>query len=153
MNAKRSHRRAFTLVEVLLVILIVGMLAAGAIVMLGGTRERAKKDTTKVLLNQLATALDTFEAHMGRYPTEEEGLAALRTKPAFEDEEEGENWSGPYTKVREPKDPWSQPINYEAIEDADEAAAGMRYKIWSSGPNRTSGDDDDIKNYEDEEDV
>lgn len=152
LNANRNHRRGFTLVEVLLVLLIVGMLAAGAIVMLGGTRDRAKKDSTKVLLSNLETALDAFESHMGRYPTEEEGLGALRTKPTFENEEEGENWAGPYIK-REPKDPWGQKINYEPVEaGGDEATAGLGYKIWSNGPNRTSGDDDDIRNWDEDAD-
>ncbi|MHC4716474.1 MAG: type II secretion system protein GspG, partial [Planctomycetota bacterium] len=88
-----------------------------------------------------------------RYPTEEEGLGALRTKPTFQDEEEGKNWAGPYIRKRDPKDPWGQKINYEPVEaGGDEATAGMGYKIWSNGPNRTSGDDDDIKNWDEDAD-
>jgi len=153
MALRRGSDWGFTLVEVLLVLLIVGMLAGVAVVAMSGTRKQAKKDTTKLLLTQIATALDMFESHVNRYPTEDEGLGALRTKPTFEEEDEGKDWAGPYLK-REPKDAWGQKLNYEPVEPgSDEATQGLGYKLWSNGPNKQSGDEDDIKSWSEEEDA
>jgi len=147
----KTQKRGLTLIEVLLVILILGMLATVAIVALSGTREGAKIDTTKLLLNEVQTALDTFNMHLNRYPTEDEGLGALRTKPQFEDEAEGEKWRGPYLK-RDPKDAWDQPLNYQPVDPgSDEAAQGLKYKVWSNGPDKQSETDDDIRSWSEEE--
>ncbi|KKK53688.1 hypothetical protein LCGC14_3092290, partial [marine sediment metagenome] len=109
--------------------------------------DKAKKEATVRLLMQLATALDVFEMHIGRYPTADEGLGALLTKPIFEDESEGMNWCGPYIK-RVPRDAWNQRINYKQTEPGSKLAAeGVGYRLWSNGPNRQSGDEDDIKTW------
>jgi len=132
------------------VILILGMLATVAIVAFSGTRERAKEDTTKLMLDQIETALETFNSHLNRYPTTEEGLKALRTKPQFEDEDEGKKWHGPYLK-RDPKDSWNRDISYELLESGSTEAGGKAFKLWSNGKDGQSGNEDDIKNYTDEE--
>jgi len=150
LNTANHDRRGFTLIEVLLVILILGMLASVAIVAFRGTREGAKEDTTKLMLDQIETALETFSSHLNRYPTTEEGLKALRTKPQFEDEEEGKKWRGPYL-TRDPKDGWNHDVNYELLEAGSTEAGGKPYKLWSNGKDGTSGNEDDIKNYTDEE--
>jgi len=150
LNVSRTRRRGFTLIEVLLVLLILGLLATVGIMAFSGVREGAKVDSTKLLLAEIETALDTFNMHMSRYPTAEEGLAALRTKPAFSDDAEGQNWRGPYLK-REAKDVWGQALNYELVEaGSTEASLGLKYKLWSNGPDRQSGTDDDIKNWSEE---
>jgi type II secretion system protein G len=99
------------------------------------------------------SALDLYNNDIGHYPTEDEGgLDALRKKPSFGDDETlAEQWAGPYLK-KTPKDAWNQALNYEVVEDADEAG-GQTYKLWSNGPNKQSGDDDDIKSIEDEEEI
>lgn len=151
MNKRRTARTGLTLIEVLLVLLILGMLATVAIVAFSGTREGAKIDATKVLLGEIETALGVFNSHVHRYPTADEGLAALRTKPTFEDETDAEKWRGPYIK-RDAKDVWGQAINYEPVEaGGGEATQGLTYKLWSNGPDRQSGSDDDIKNWSEEE--
>jgi general secretion pathway protein G len=151
-NSSKANRRGFTLIDVLLVILLLGMLATVAIVAIGGTRDKARKDITKVLVQQtVPNALDRYNNDIGHYPTEEEGgLDALRKKPSFGDDEKlGEKWVGYLTK--EPKDAWGNALTYEVVEDAE--AGAPKYKLWSNGPNGQSGDDDDIKSVPDEEET
>jgi len=152
-NSSKTGRRGFTLIEVLLVILLLGMLATVAIVAIGGTREKARVDLTKVLVQQtVPNALDRYNNDIQHYPTEDEGgLEALRKKPSFGDDEKlGEKWAGPYL-TKEPKDVWGNALTYEVVEDAE--AGSPKYKLWSNGPNGQSGDDDDIKSIEDEEEI
>ncbi len=150
----RQPRRdgGFTLLEVLLVVVILAMLAGVGIFALMGTREKAEKDTTQLLLQDISTALDTFSLHMRRYPTEQEGLEALRTKPEETGEEApGAQWAGPYLK-REPRDAWGQLVNYRPVEaGSPEAAQGLKYKLWSNGPDKQPDTEDDIRNWKEEE--
>ena len=149
-----TSKRGFTLIEVLLVILILGMLAAVGIFALRGTREGARIDTTRLMLGEIEGALETFNMHMNRYPTEDEGLGVLRTKPEETGEEgTGGEWRGPYLK-REPKDAWGNPINYRPVEPgSEEANQGLRFKLWSNGPDKQSETEDDIRNWSEEKAV
>ena len=152
MKHRKARNRGFTLIEVLLVVLILVMLAGVGIFALSGIRDGARKDTTKLKIEQIETALDAFNAGMQRYPTQEEGLGALTTKPeAGENEVPGAEWRGPYLK-EEPVDAWGQKINYQPIDStSEEYTAGRRYKIWSNGPDKTSESEDDIRNWKDAE--
>src|ERR1043166_6831919 len=94
----RPVQAGFTLIEVLLVIVIILMLAGALVVFVLPQQENAEKNTTKLLLQNIETALDTYRLNMGRYPTTEQGLDALLTKPTFENEKQGEKWNGPYLK-------------------------------------------------------
>lgn len=148
---KSRTRRGFTLVEILLVILILGMLAGVAIVALAGSRDRARIDTTKLKLKAIESAMETYNAHMQRYPSEQDGgLKALLVKPA----EEGEGttasaWAGPYLK-EDPKDAWEHDFHYELQDTSAGTTGGPAFKLWSDGPDGQSGTADDIKNYKDE---
>src|SRR6188508_3373127 len=91
--------RGFTLIEILLVIVILLLLASALVVFLLPQQEGAEKNTTKLLLSQVATALDTYRLNLGRYPSEQDGgLNALSTKPNYENPRLGEKWQGPYLK-------------------------------------------------------
>src|SRR5262245_1214238 len=104
----------FTLIEVLLVIVIILMLAGALVVFVLPQQEGAEKNTTKLLLQNVATGLDMYRLNMGRYPTTEQGLDALLTKPTFENEKQGEKWNGPYLKTgTKLEDPWGNKIHYE----------------------------------------
>jgi general secretion pathway protein G len=150
MNRKRKQR-GFTLIEVLLVLAILGMMAGIAIFAVGNIREGAKIDITKAVLKTVGNALDTYNLHIGHYPTQDEGgLNALLVKPTFSDEKIGANWRGPYL-TEEPRDAWGNKFNYEQVTPGTPEAQKSLFKLWSNGPNLqdNQGSDDDIKNWSD----
>ena len=151
MKARNANNRGFTLIEVLLVILIIGMLAAVLVVTIGGTREGAQVDTTKLMIDKISGKIEQYNLDVGHYPTESEGgLQALRSKPNFSDEKAAERWRGPYVQSRELVDAWGKPLNYEPGEPGATTATGARFKLWSNGPDGQSNTADDISNDQDE---
>jgi general secretion pathway protein G len=103
------------------------------------------------MLQNVATGLDMYRLNLGRYPTTEQGLDALLTKPTFENEKLGEKWNGPYLKQgTKLEDPWGNKIRYE-LADASVAADDTanknapRYKLFSVGPDGQPDTADDIK--------
>lgn len=150
-QSKRLSRHAagFTLIEILLVIVVILMLAAAMVVFVLPQQKGAEKNTTKLMLAQVATALDTYRLNLGHYPTEQEGgLDALSKKPTFENERMGEKWQGPYIKPGTSlDDPWGHKLRYELIAaggDAESTSA-LPYKLFSVGPDGQPDSDDDIK--------
>src|SRR5450432_3295539 len=97
-----STRRAFTLVELLLVLVILGILAAIVIPKFSGRTEQAKEQAAVTQIATFRTALDAFEVDNGYYPKGKNGLQDLITKPR-----DSQNWRGPYLQSdRIPLDPW-----------------------------------------------
>ena len=151
MQRRPKARRGFTLIEILLVLAIILMLAGVTIVSIVGTREGARIDTTKAMLSSIETAIETYNMHIGHYPTEEEGnLTALRVKPTFESDQVGEMWRGPYLK-KEPRDAWRNTFNYEVNVAGTDEAQTQPYRLWSNGPDGTDGTEDDIKNWSEDD--
>jgi len=112
MNQKNSQKRftktnGFSLIELLVVIIILGLLSALVAPKFFGKVDTAKTKTTKAQIELLGSALDTFRLDNGRYPTTEEGLNALREKP-----DDMETWDGPYLPKPVPLDPWNRPYIY-----------------------------------------
>ena len=154
MLTQRERTRGFTLIEVLMVIVILGMLAGVAIVSYRSTRRNAEINTTRALLGQVATALESFNMDVQLWPTEDQGLAALKAKPDFEDEATGKKWKGPYLK-KTPKDAWGNELVYQPNPDAGNDEDGVPadpYTLYSKGPDGQEETDDDVKADEDEED-
>ena len=149
-------RSGFTLIEVLLVIVIILMLAGALVVFVLPQQEGAEKNTTRLLLQNVDSALQTYRLNMGRFPTTEQGLNALITKPQFENERQGDKWQGPYLKPgTKLEDTWGNPIRYEVADsstDDPSTKSTARYKLFSVGPDGQPDTADDIKVVEENTD-
>ncbi len=126
------NRRGFTLIELIVVVVIIGLLAGLVLPQFIRQEEKAKLKATRAQIELFATALDTFRLDVGRYPTTEEGLQALRQKPGGV-----ERWDGPYLKKDLPLDPWSKPYVYKSHGDHGP------YDIISYGADGVPGGDGD----------
>ncbi|MGP8022322.1 MAG: type II secretion system major pseudopilin GspG [Limisphaerales bacterium] len=130
----RNCRRAFTLVEMLLVITIIGILAALVIPKMVGRSEQARQAAAHADLSSVKTALDAYEVDNGFYP---KSLQDLIQQPS-----NARNWHGPYLDNL-PVDPWGNPYIY--------AYPGRHnpngFDLSSVGPDGKAGTDDDIGNW------
>ena len=136
MNTRRNRRRtAFTLMEVLLVLAILVILGSMVGFFLVGMQKGAYEDLSKTQMGYFEQQLDAYQLHVGSYPSTAQGLDALRNQP--QDLPNPKKWRGPYSKKDIPLDPWGNPYQYELV-------GGDQYRIWSWGPDRQNGTDDDI---------
>lgn len=104
--------RGFTLLELLVVVIVLGLLAGLVAPQIFGRVGEAKAGTARTQMALLATALDSYRLDNGAYPTTEQGLEALREKPTREPVPS--NWRGPYLRKAVPLDPWDRPYLYRA---------------------------------------
>ncbi|MFC1755482.1 type II secretion system major pseudopilin GspG [Thermoproteota archaeon] len=136
------NRRAFTLIELMLVVIIIGVLAALVVPRLAGRSEQARQAAAQADIEaNIATALDLYELDNGQYPTAEQGLAALISKPSSIPVPL--NWNGPYLK-KEPKDPWTRPYVYKCPGEHNTGD----YDLSSWGKDGIEGGGDDVFNWE-----
>lgn len=134
-----SRSKGFTLIELLLVIVIIATLAAIVLPQLAGRSEDARIGATKAQIASFETALDQYEVDNGIYPTTEQGLQALWQNP---DPTRLTKWKG-YLKKAVPLDPWEQAYNYRS----PGVHHPKSYDLWSSGPDRREGTEDDVMNW------
>lgn len=101
--------KGFTLLELLVVLVILGLLAAYVGPRYFGQLGKAEVKTAQAQLDAFKKALDTYRLDVGRYPSTEQGLAALVTRPANEPK-----WQGPYLDKTPPSDPWGRSYQYRS---------------------------------------
>jgi len=138
-NGRSKRAGGFTLIELMLVIIIIGILVSIVVPRLTGRTQRARIAAAKMTIENVATALKAFELDLGRFPTAEEGLEALTLRPATlapEDE-----WNGPYLEL-EPLDPWKRRLVYKYPGEVS-----VDFDLISLGPDGQEGGGDDIANY------
>ncbi|MDD5108529.1 MAG: type II secretion system major pseudopilin GspG [Candidatus Omnitrophica bacterium] len=129
-------KRAFTLIELMLVVIIIGILAAMVVPRLAGRSEQARDQAAKTDINSsIPLALDLYEMDMGNYP---ESLDYLRTRPGAG----GENWHGPYLK-KKPLDPWGKPYIYKSPGEHNQGS----YDLYSAGKDGQPDTADDVVNW------
>ncbi|WP_180735187.1 type II secretion system major pseudopilin GspG [Paraburkholderia sp. PGU19] len=139
-HARQAARETgFTLLELLVVMVIIGLLAG-----LVAPRyfEQIGKSNTKIAraqIESLGKALDQFRLDVGAYPTTEQGLQALMTKP-----QDAPHWSGPYLQKAVPPDPWDRPYQYRA---PGEHADYDLYSYGKDGQPGGSGENADVTSW------
>lgn len=120
----------FTLVEIMVVVVILGILAATIIPQFMGTTQDAKISAAKAAVAELESAIERFYIHMDRHPSTEEGLKVLVDPPAKDDKK----WRGPYVKLIRP-DPWGNPYQYR--NPGTHRKTG--FDLWSRGADNADG--------------
>jgi general secretion pathway protein G len=131
MRKQSLHRRAFTLIELLLVLVILGVLAAVVVPRFANRGDDAKKTAARAEIGTIGAALDRYEIDNGSYPTSEEGIVALMEAPSS-----AKNWKGPYLK-KLPQDPWGNQYIYQRP-----GQHNQDYDLYSMGPDGREGTDD-----------
>jgi general secretion pathway protein G len=136
---KRPLQAGFTLLELLVVMVIIGLLAGYVGPKYFSQIGKSEVKTTRAQIDALGKALDQFRLDVGRYPTGEEGLQALNAAPAGEG-----RWAGPYLQKAVPMDPWGKPYQYKSPGERGE------YDLYSFGKDGQAGGQDeasDIGNW------
>jgi len=133
-NSPRKNVSGFTLIEIMVVVVILGILAATIIPQFMGTTQDAKIGAAKSNIAEIESALERFNIHLDRHPSSEEGLKVLLQAPSGEETK----WRGPYVKVLRP-DPWGNPFQYKNPGTRHPTS----FDLWSRGADGADGGEKD----------
>ncbi|NUN59555.1 MAG: type II secretion system major pseudopilin GspG [Burkholderiaceae bacterium] len=142
-SPSQKKARGFTLIELLIVMVILGLLASLVGPRLFGQLDSSKIKAARTQIEMVGAALDTYRLDMSRYPSSEQGIAALSEKPA--DAAEAAKWRGPYLKKRVDKDPWGSSYVYKSPGEKSDYELSS---LGADGKEGGSGDDADIHSWE-----
>ncbi len=117
MKAGKRVRTGFTLIELIVVIVVIGLLAGLVAPQIIGRVGDARIATAKAQIEMIGLGLENYRLDNGVYPTTAQGLAALRQRPAGSSP--GANWRGPYLRKSLPPDPWGRAYIYRSPDDKD----------------------------------
>jgi len=133
------HARGFTLLELVMVLVIIGVILAMVGPRVFNSLGRASSERAKVQIEQLGGALELYKLDTGRYPSTQEGLAALMAAPSGV-----ANWNGPYLKdPKTLKDPWSRDFTYKS---PGEKGGYDLVSLGADGKEGGDGENKDIRN-------
>ncbi len=138
---RREARQAFTLIEIIIVLMIIGILATAVAPRLMTYPDRARMARAQQDISTIGQAIDVYQLETGDYP-KALGDLLRRDPPSDYVAAPGRQWNGPYLK-RKPQDPWGRDYLY-----AQESQHDQDYDLSSSGPNGQPGDEDDLGNWE-----
>lgn len=136
---KKIEQAGFTLLELLVVMVIIGLLAGYVGPKYFAQIGKSETKTAKAQIEALSRALDTYRLDVGHYPSTEQGLAALNRQPDSE-----AKWQGPYLAKGVPADPWGRPYQYRYPGEHGD------YDVWSLGSDGAVGGQDadsDVGNW------
>jgi general secretion pathway protein G len=137
--SRLNHDAGFTLLELLVVLVILGLLAGYVAPKYFAQVGKSEVKTAAAQIVALEKALDQYRIDTSRYPSTEQGLAALNIKPADEP-----RWDGPYLKKTVPNDPWGKPYQYRAPGEHGEIDL---FSYGRDGVPGGTGNDADINNW------
>ena len=133
-SEERGSEKGFSLIELIVVLVILGLLAAVVAPNIYNKLARGKDQIAKIQIKELEGALQLFSFDMGRYPNTGEGLDSLIRNPGNND-----SWRGPYLAKDLPRDPWGRSYVYHCPGNQE-----REYDLYSVGADGTDGTADDI---------
>jgi general secretion pathway protein G len=142
MTVSVRRRSGFTLLELVVVIIVLGLLAGLVAPQIIGRLSDAKSTTARTQIELLSVALDGYRLDNGGYPTTDQGLAALRDKPTRPPLPS--NWRGPYLRKAVPLDPWGRAYLYKAPGEKNAGAFDLE-SLGRDGKVGGDGEDADVR--------
>ena len=138
-SAQKKSRKGFTLLEIVIAIALLAIIVGAVVTNVEGIFSSGQESVARMFVEEtVKTPLMQYRINMGSYPSTEEGLAALVNAP----EQRRERWKGPYVS-KLPEDPWGNPYKYRYPGVKNPSS----YDVWSTGPDKQDGTDDDIGNW------
>ena len=141
MSRYKRREKGFTLIEMLIVMVILGLLAALVGPRMFGKVGKSKQKAAKAQIALFETALDTYRLDTSKYPTTDQGLQALRVKPSGV-----ERWDGPYLPKEVPLDPWGHAYQYRSPGEHGDFDI---VSLGADGSEGGQGEDEDVVSWKD----